>query len=175
MSPQRVVVAGLGGAGKSTYAAQLAAALDLPFTELDGFVEGPGWTVLPDFVEQTEAFVQQPQWVTDSLLYPEVEHLLLDRADLVVWLDFELAVLLRRLVRRTLRRGLPPRPRLVNGNKEKLWAALASSSPLRAAPRDFAAHRAHLEQVLEGRPHVRLRTPQQAQAWLDSAARARRT
>ncbi len=163
---KRVVIAGIGGAGKSTFAADVARALDLPFTELDQFVEGPGWTVLPDFVESTAAFVQQERWVTDSLLYPEVEDLLLARADLVVWLDLPRALIIRRLVRRTLERGLPPRTVLVNGNKERLWAAFSKTSPLRAAWTAHPRHRAHLERVLADRPHVRLTSPEQAQQWL---------
>ena len=166
MSPQRVVVAGIGGAGKTTVARDVARLLGLPFTELDEYVEGPGWTVLPDFRERTEQLVSGDRWVTDSLLYPEVERLLLDRADLVLWLDLPRGVIVRRLLRRTLRRGLPPREVMVNGNKEKLWAALRKSSPLRAAWRGHAEHRAHLERVLAGAAVVRLTSDRDVGDWL---------
>lgn len=168
MTPQRVVVAGIGGAGKTTFGREVGRVLGLPFTELDEFIEGPGWTVLEDFPERTAAFVAQERWVTDSLLYPEVEALLLDRADLVLWLDLPRGVIMRRLLVRTLRRGLPPRPVMVNGNREKLWAALRKSSPLRAAWRQHALHRAHLEQALRDVPHVRLTADAKAAAWLQA-------
>jgi adenylate kinase family enzyme len=168
MSPQRVVVAGIGGAGKTTFAREASRVLGLPFTELDEFVEGPGWTVLEDFADRTEAFVAGDCWITDSLLYPTVEALLLQRTDLVVWLDLPRDVIIRRLVLRTLRRGLPPRPVMVNGNREKLWAALRKSSPLRRAWRQHAEHRAHLERALQGVPVVRLRSEAEARAWLES-------
>jgi adenylate kinase family enzyme len=169
---RRVVVAGITGAGKSTFARALAVALDLPFVELDGFVEGPGWTVLPDFRERTAEMVGTDSWVTDNLWYPEVEDLLLGRADTVVWLDLPRAVIVRRLVRRTLRRGLPPRPVLVNGNRERLWAVLLPSSPLRTAWSGHADHRARLERRLAGFPGevVRLQTSGEAAAWLRETA-----
>ena len=165
---QRVVVAGITGSGKSTLARQVAAARGLPFVELDGFVEGPGWTVLPDFAERIAEMAAGDSWVTDNLWYPEVEQLLVDRAQLVVWLDLERSVILRRLGGRTLRRGLPPRPRLVNGNRERLWAVLLRTSPFRTALHEHRRYREHLEQLL-GRastPVVRLRTPEKVAVWL---------
>lgn len=163
-----MVVCGIAGAGKSTVAQTIAARLDLPFLELDGLLEGPGWTVLPDFVARTQDLVDTPAWVTDNLLYPEVEDLLLGRADLVVWLDLPRGVVLRRLARRTLRRGLPPRPVLVNGNRERLWAAFRRASPLRTAFGSYDSHRAHLERRLAGCgvPVVRLQSPAEVAAWI---------
>ncbi len=168
VASRRVVVAGIAGAGKSTAAQAIAARLDLPFLELDGLREGPGWTVRPDFLARTEDLVRTPAWVTDNLLYPEVEDLILGRADLVVWLDLPRAVVLRRLVRRTLRRGLPPRPVLVNGNREKLWAAFRRASPLRTTLGGYDSHRAYLERRLAGCdvPVVRLRSSVEVTAWL---------
>jgi adenylate kinase family enzyme len=161
------VVAGSAGAGKSTVAQHIGRALGLPFVELDSYLEGPGWTVLPDFVERTAELAGSERWVTDSLMYPEVERLLLDRADTVVWLDLPKPVVMRRVARRTLRRGLPPRPVLTNGNKERLWAVLLPSSPLRTAWREHEAHREHLEGVLPspGRTVIRIRSVDEQRAF----------
>jgi adenylate kinase family enzyme len=146
---KRVVVVGIPGAGKSTLARWIAQRYDLPFHELDGFVEGPGWTQLPDYRERIADMVAGDRWVTDGLLYPEgVEQLLLSRADTVVWLDLPRGLVVRRLVRRTLRRGLPPRPVLVNGNKEHLWAVLLPDSPLRTAWRDHASYQERIGAAL---------------------------
>jgi adenylate kinase family enzyme len=168
MTARRIVVAGITGSGKSTLARSIAAQRGLPFVELDGFVEGPGWTVLPDFPERIAQLAAGEAWVTDNLWYPEVEQLLLERADTVVWLDLDRAVILRRLAVRTLRRGLPPRPALVNGNKERLWAVLLRSSPFRTALHQHARYRRHLEDVLAGidADVVRLRSPAEVSAWL---------
>ena len=164
---KRVVVAGITGAGKSTLARALASALQVPFFELDAFVEGPGWSKLPDVAAQVTAMAAGEEWVTDNLWYPEVQGPLLARADTVVWLDLPRSLVVRRLARRTLRRGLPPRPVLVNGNRERLWGVLHPDSPLRTAWRRHAAHRAEMEALLAGADLevVRLRTPVEVDTW----------
>ena len=170
---KRVVVAGIAGAGKSTTARRLSELLDLPYYELDGFVEGPGWSVLPDYRERTERMVATDAWVTDGIYYPPgVEDLLLERADTVVWLDLPRALVVRRLVGRTLRRGLPPRPVLVNGNKERLWAVLLPTSPLRTAWREHGDYRRRLGRTLQDRSFdvVHLRSAAEVDAWLAGLA-----
>ncbi len=170
---KRVVVAGITGSGKSTLARALAQALSLPFVELDGFVEGPGWTELPDVARRVTEMAAGDAWVTDNLWYPEVQGPLLARADTVVWLDLPRRVVLPRLVRRTLRRGLPPRPALVNGNRERLWAVVLPSSPLQTALWQHRAHRERMAGLLAdvGAEVVRLRTPGDVDTWLSKYQR----
>ena len=170
---RRVVVAGITGTGKSTLARALAAALALPFVELDAFVEGPGWTQLPHVAERVTEMAAGDGWVTDNLWYPEVQGPLLARADTVVWLDLSRRVVVGRLIKRTLRRGLPPRPELVNGNRERLWAVLLPSSPLQTAFREHRAHQQRMAGLLEGAgPEViRLRTPGDVATWLSKYQR----
>ena len=166
---RRVAVAGIAGAGKSTTAQRIGQALGLPYYELDGFLEGPGWTVLADYRERIAEVLDTDSWVTDSIFYPPgIDELLLSRADTVVWLDLPRGLILRRLVRRTLHRGLPPRPVLVNGNRERLWAALLPSSPLRTAWREHGEYRARLTTALADGDFevVHLRTPAEVDAWL---------
>src|SRR3954447_546995 len=43
-TPRRICVKGTSGAGKSTFAAELARRLDLPCIELDALFWGPNWT-----------------------------------------------------------------------------------------------------------------------------------
>ena len=45
--PERVVVAGVSGVGKSTLARRISDALDLPYTEIDGLYHGAGWIPRP--------------------------------------------------------------------------------------------------------------------------------
>lgn len=170
---RRVVVAGIPGAGKSTLARALARALALPFVELDAFVEGPGWSTLPHIAERVSEMAAGDAWVTDNLWYPEVQGPLLARADTVVWLDLPRRVVVPRLVRRTLRRGLPPRPVLVNGNRERLWAVALPSSPLQTALWRHRAHQQWLARLLEGAgPEViRLRTTAEVDTWLSKHQR----
>jgi adenylate kinase family enzyme len=114
--PRRLLVAGTSGSGKTTLARRIAAELGVPHTELDALHHGPAWTPRPQFAHDVTRLVAQPAWVTEWQ-YAAVRNLLLDRADCLVWLDLSRAVVLGRVVRRTLRRRLR-REVLWNGNVE---------------------------------------------------------
>jgi adenylate kinase family enzyme len=114
--PRRVLVAGTSGAGKTTLARLVAGALEVPRIELDALHHGPGWVPRPEFEADVERFSSGPAWVTE-FQYPAVRDLLLDRADLFVWLDLPRPVVLRSVVRRTVVRRVR-RTTLWNGNVE---------------------------------------------------------
>ncbi|WIB12110.1 AAA family ATPase [Curtobacterium sp. MCPF17_052] len=118
--PRRVLVAGTAGVGKTTTARRVARAIGAPHTELDGMYHGPGWTVLPDFEARVDEMTATPTWVCEWQ-YRGVRHLLVERADTLVWLDLPRSVAFVRLLRRTVRRRLH-RTELWNGNVEPpLW------------------------------------------------------
>jgi adenylate kinase family enzyme len=111
-----LLVAGTSGSGKTTLARRIAAVLDVPHTELDALHHGPAWAPRQGFADDVARLVEQPAWVTEWQ-YATVRELLLDRADCLVWLDVPRALVLGRVVRRTLRRRLR-REVLWNGNVE---------------------------------------------------------
>jgi adenylate kinase family enzyme len=114
--PQRILVAGLSGAGKTTLARRLGQLLDLPHTELDALHHGPGWVPRPDFLTDVRALAADDRWVTEWG-YSSARPILTPHADLLVWLDLPFRVSLGRVVRRTLRRRWH-REVLWNGNLE---------------------------------------------------------
>ncbi len=114
--PRRVLVAGTSGSGKTTLAGRVGVLWGLPHTELDGLHWGPGWTSRPDFVDDVRALVATDAWVTEWQ-YRVVRPLLLERAEVLVWLDLPTDVVMRQVVARTLRRRLG-RIELWNGNVE---------------------------------------------------------
>jgi len=114
--PRRVLVAGTSGSGKTTLARRIAAELALPHTELDALHHGPAWTPRPEFADDVARLVDRPDWVTEWQ-YAAVRELLLDAADCLVWLDLPRALVIRRVVCRTLRRRLRHEV-LWNGNVE---------------------------------------------------------
>ncbi len=114
--PRRVLVAGGSGAGKSTLAARIGVVLGLPHVEIDGLYHGPGWTPRPTFEADVRRFAAEPAWVTEWQ-YTVVRPLLLERAELLVWLDLPRGLVMRQVVLRTLRRRLMRRE-LWNGNLE---------------------------------------------------------
>lgn len=115
-APRRTLVAGTSGSGKTTLAGKISAKVGAPHTEIDALYHGPGWTPRESFMADVAELVAQPEWVIEWQ-YGRVRPLLLSRADLLVWLDLPRAVVMRRVVRRTVQRRLT-RTVLWNGNLE---------------------------------------------------------
>ena len=167
--PRRVLVNGSAGSGKTTLARALAERLDLPHTELDGLFHGPGWTPRPEFLDDVRALAAGDRWVTEWQ-YADARPLLLDRCDLLVWLDLPRRVSMWRVTRRTLRRRWR-REVLWNGNVEgPLHRVLADREHIvrwawtsypRAAERVAAARGERPDLSV-----VRLRSADEVERWL---------
>ena len=119
------VVASASGNGKTTLGRELARRLGTPFFELDALVHGPNWVETPDdeLRALVEPIVASDRWVIDGAYRGKLGDLVLDAADVVVWLDLPVRVWLPRLARRTWRR-IRSRELLWNGNRESLGSAL---------------------------------------------------
>ena len=173
--PQRVLVAGTSGAGKTTLAARLAPVWGLTHVEIDGLFHGPGWTPRETFAAEVEAFSAQPGWVTEWQ-YGAVRALLAERADLLVWLDLHRARVMHQVVARTVRRRLH-RQILWNGNVEApLWTIFTDAEHIvRWAWTTHATSARRVAALRQHRPEldiVRLRNRHEVQQWLDGAVRA---
>ena len=167
---QRVVVAGISGAGKTTLARALSGRLQLPYVELDALYHGPRWVPRPAFVTDVEAFSSRSRWITDSAGYSAVRDLLWSRADTIVWLDLPRWQAELRVLRRSVPRGLLGRP-LWNGNRESVLAWRFPDHPVRWTWTQHGAKRAQIGARLAD-PRwahlqvVHLRTAGQARRWL---------
>ena len=93
------IVASASGNGKTTLGRELARRLDVPFVEMDALVHGPNWVETPDdeLRAQVEPLVAADGWVIDGTYRSKLGDLVLDHADLVVWLDLPIRVWLPRL------------------------------------------------------------------------------
>ncbi len=121
---------GTTGSGKTTLAAQLAHRFDVPHIELDALHWEPNWTEAPldVFRARVTSALAAECWVTDGN-YSKVRDLVWSRADTLIWLDYDLPVVFRRLVRRTFRRVFL-RETLWNGNRETFRGAFLSRESL---------------------------------------------
>lgn len=168
--PRRILVAGSAGSGKSTLARELSTRLRLPYTELDSLYHGPDWTPRESFRRDVERMVAADAWVSEWQ-YTPVRPLLLERADLLIALDYSRVRVMTRVVRRTLRRRLG-RIELWNGNREPPLRTIFRDEDhiVRWAWRMFSHNRSRMR-VLEQSPPPgvavrRFRTPREASAWV---------
>lgn len=179
---RRYVVVGNSGSGKTHLAKRLAARLDLPHIELDALNHRAGWHEAP--VEELRAELARKiatleaahgGWVVDGNYRSRVADLL--HPDTYVWLDYPRALVVSRVVRRSLGRVLLRRE-LWNGNREE-WRFLLSRDPAKSivlwswtnhddTRRGYEAASAGDRQAT----WVRLRSPRAADQWLSQASRA---
>ncbi|CAN5206727.1 AAA family ATPase [soil metagenome] len=115
---ERIVVVGISGAGKSTFARMLAARIGAEHVELDRHYWRSGWTTaeLADFRSAVEAAVAAPRWVVDGN-YRAVRDLVWPRADTIVWINYSFARVLRQSLVRAVTRIIS-REELWHGNRE---------------------------------------------------------
>ena len=101
---RRVLIIGCAGAGKSTLARKLSAALGLPLIGLDRVYWHPGWieSSPAEWREAVSRLVAQPAWVMDGN-YSATFDLRMPRADTAIWLDYPRAVCLRRVLWRIIK------------------------------------------------------------------------
>jgi adenylate kinase family enzyme len=171
----RIVVVGTSGAGKTTMAKNIASALHLPCIELDRLHWEPNWEALtetnPDeFVRRVSTAISADAWVSDGN-YAVVRDLIWRRATHLVWLDYPRAVIMYRVVKRSIARALS-QEELWAGNREDWRHWLRPSHPIRWAWSTWKARRSQFEQLLTGCQYrhlvvLRLRTPRDASSVAD--------
>jgi len=182
--PHRVSVVGSTGTGKTTFARELAAILGVPHIELDALAWGPQWTLVDvdTFRERFERASRSDGWVFDGNYGGRGARDFVWRlADTIIWLDFSLPVIYRRLWSRTntrIRDGQELWPG--TGNRETIRGAyLSPSSMFVVALRTYWRRKRNYAALL-ARPQyahahrMRFRTPAQADRWLERQRAAAR-
>jgi adenylate kinase family enzyme len=154
---QRFHIMGGAGGGKTTLARQISERLGCPCYHLDQI----GWNQegkrsLPDRLIDIERIIAKPTWVSEGVFLWWTEQLL-EKADVIVWLDLPLRITEWRIARRHIQlslAGTNPHAGTLNllrfmwgvyqGNKTK--------TPLipKAPDDDFAITRIATQQILTG-------------------------
>lgn len=170
---------GTSGAGKTHLAARIAEELALPRLELDAVFWQAGWTFrdLDEARGEIRAFVaaNPDGWVADGNWTSRLDGLLdpgtPGGADVVVWIDHPRPMVMRRIVWRTLRRGIR-RQVLWHGNRERpsMWFKRDPHENIMLwAWTQYGEVGARMrERIDAGWPVVRLSGQRQVDAWLAS-------
>lgn len=165
--PTRILVYGVTGSGKTTLARRIGEATGLPWHEADQLTWEPGWTEVPldEQKRRIQSLCDGEEWVLDTA-YGKWLEIPLERAQLIVGLDYPRWVSLGRLLKRTVTRardGLP----VCNGNRETWRQAFSRDSIVAWHFKSFAHKRARLRRwVAEGRPVLVFRSPRKTEQWL---------
>ena len=169
---QRIVVVGVTGSGKTTFARALATRLACTHIELDALHWLPGWQEKPadDFRRDVAEATATDQWVIDGN-YSVVRDIVWGRAQAAIWLDYPLRLILWRLMRRTTRRLLT-QEEIWNGNRETLRNQLRSDSLFIWALRTYPKYQRTYPVLFEQPEYqhltvIRLTSPQAAEKWLE--------
>jgi adenylate kinase family enzyme len=169
---RRISVVGTTGSGKTTLALQAAQRLQIPHIELDALHWEPNWTAVSDrvFRARVAEALSGDRWIVDGN-YSKVRDIVWSRADTVVFLDYSFWVVMKRLLRRTLRRSLK-REELWNGNRENIQKSFFSQESIVLWMLQTYQRNRKKYPVLFQQPEyahlsvVHLQSPQMADEWL---------
>lgn len=126
----RIAILGSPGSGKTSLARRLSTDLDVVHIEIDAMFHQPGWQPKPSELmrsEMIELLDTHHQWVVDGNYNGVLGDIVQRRADTIVIFDLPRALVMRQVVRRTLRRTIT-RQELWNGNREP-WSNLTRLAP----------------------------------------------
>lgn len=173
----RISVVGTSGSGKTTTASQIAERLGIPHIEMDALHWEPNWTEAPFdvFCQRLSQAISGSVWVVDGN-YGKSRHIVLSRADTVVWLDYSLPEIMWQLLWRALKRSIR-REELWSGNRESLSRALFSRESILLWALQTYKRRRREYPVLLDQPEyahlavIHLRSPRETRAWVAGLAR----
>ncbi len=172
-SSRRISIVGTSGSGKTTLARQLSQRLAIPHVELDALHHEPNWTEAPIdvFRKRVEQSLSGNSWVVDGN-YSKVRDIVWSRADTVIWLDYPLPLIMKRVVWRTFRRVVT-QEELWNRNRETWQTTFSRDSIILWVLQTYRKSRKEYS-ILFKQPEythlkvMHMRSPKTTQAWLSS-------
>ena len=101
---KKVAIIGAPGTGKTTLANNLSKILNINPTHIDGFHHLPNWEIR-DKVERDKMIlevVKKDEWIIDGTYRATLKQRL-EKADLIIWLDFSTLAQIRGVIERYLK------------------------------------------------------------------------
>jgi adenylate kinase family enzyme len=149
----KIALMGCSGSGKSTFARQLELELGYPAIELDSFYHLHNWKPASDqdFQERVLSALASSQkesggWIADGNYLSKLGDTVIARADVVIWFNLPRAVVMRRIIKRSLQRVLT-RKVLWNGNRESLTNLLRWNPDFNVVRWAWTQHGAYIKKL----------------------------
>lgn len=172
MQPQRIVVLGISGAGKTTFARQLAQRTGLPLFFMDEIFWCENWRLASD-EEQRAAhavIIARDRWILEGYAEPDIAERL-RRADAIIWLDYLGWLCALRGLRRWWEFRGRHRPELAAGCIERLeWSYIFTM--FRREERPSITDAIDVLSEEERTKIIRFTSPRAAATWLASVTSA---
>lgn len=167
--PRRFSIVGATGSGKTYLAKALAGKLRLPIHELDKYRWDSAGREMPReaFIDAVRKLADGDQWIIDGH-YRDVRHLVWNRADVVLWLNYPLPLIAARLVWRFSGKRKAARPHhlpALVGQPQVTWADRLGRIGRTMRERDEYRRLLHAPEYRHVRV-VELKSPRAADAWL---------
>ena|SRR3989344_8757273 len=106
---ERILIIGLNGSGKSTFANKLGKKLNLEVTHLDKIYYEPGWKHIQTKEEWRQTIAElvfKEKWIIDGQ-YSSTLDIRMPAADTIIYFDFKKLFCLYRIVKRIFDRSQP--------------------------------------------------------------------
>lgn len=116
----KILIIGAPGSGKTMLAFQLKEIYEYPIYHLDELYWKKGWKTvdIQNFRTKVLDIVSKEKWVIDGD-YPQVNDIIYREADIIIFLDVKLPVLIKNVLIRTIG-GYYKREEICGGNRESL-------------------------------------------------------
>lgn len=117
----KIVIVGVSGSGKSTFARKLSKKIDTLAFFMDAIMWKPGWQYVGD--EETakgieEILLKNPEWIIEGYIVKGALSQVFEKADTIIYLDYSRWVSTFRYLKRCWQHRKTPRPEL-EGSPEK--------------------------------------------------------
>lgn len=167
---RRILIYGVTGSGKTTFARQLSEATGIPWHSVDDLTFEPGWQQVPDDIQRQRiaAIVEADEWILDTA-YGKWIDIPLSRVELVLGLDYPRWFSFTRLLRRAVRRAIDKQP-VCNGNIESWRNMFSQDSILLWHAKSFKRKQTRMRDwcAKQSPPTVLFKGARETEAWLRS-------